>query len=350
MINTPASHNPAADLPDLRDGDISVVRPAASGEPLESALERVDEIRTALARDAVVALSGYEFASPARFSAFVSRVAASEAMGNFEARTGRSEVADGVFTTTDHPESDEIILHSEKAHTNFVPEFLALYCDVPPAIKGGTVVAFSDEICSFLDQNLVDKLRASPVRYERNYFTSDSLSMSWTRAFRTSVQDEVEAYLTREGVSFRWIGQNDLHTEWSSTSFVTTVSYDRPSWCNAIINYEPRGYLSNAANPDRQIRALRLLGPERRLPFDCCWQDGTAFSAEEMASMLESHRRSRRVWRWQRGDLLLINNTRTLHGREPFRGDRRILFIMTKPLRRRFPQTPSGVSSLFDNP
>jgi hypothetical protein len=347
MSRTLAWRDPQSDLPDLRDCNVTVLRPAG-GEALESALERVDEIRAALARDAVVVLSGYEYTSPARFSAFVSEITASQAMGNYEARTGRAEVADGVFTTTDHPENDEIILHSEKAHTNFVPEFLALYCDVPPPEKGGTVVAFSDDICSLMDQHLVSKLRASPVRYERNYFTSDSLSMSWTRAFRTSAPDEVEAYLTREGVSFRWIGEHDLHTEWDSTSFVTTVGYVKPSWCNAIINYEPRGYLSNAANVDRQIRALRLLGPERRLPFDCYWQDGTPFGSEEIASMLDSHRQSRRVWRWQRGDLLLINNTRTLHGREPFKGDRRILFIMTKPLRRRLPPTPSGVSSLFD--
>ncbi|MFM9445922.1 TauD/TfdA family dioxygenase [Streptomyces acidiscabies] len=39
--------------------------------------------------------------------------------------------------------------------------------------------------------------------------------------------------------------------------------------------------------------------------------------------------------RWQRGDIMLVDNIRVAHGREPFQGDREVLVAMGDPVERK---------------
>jgi alpha-ketoglutarate-dependent taurine dioxygenase len=57
--------------------------------------------------------------------------------------------------------------------------------------------------------------------------------------------------------------------------------------------------------------------------------DGGRIDNATLASVREVLRAQRRTFRWQQGDLLVVDNVLVAHGRLPFDGLRRILVAMS---------------------
>jgi hypothetical protein len=57
--------------------------------------------------------------------------------------------------------------------------------------------------------------------------------------------------------------------------------------------------------------------------------DGGAIAPETLAHVHEVLERQTIAWRWERGDLIIVDNETTMHGRNPFRGSRRVLVAMS---------------------
>lgn len=69
-------------------------------------------------------------------------------------------------------------------------------------------------------------------------------------------------------------------------------------------------------------RALRHVG---RYPYDAAFGDGAEIptrSLEVVRDVLERHTRR---FEWQRGDLVILDNLRMAHARDPFSGKRSIM-------------------------
>ena len=56
--------------------------------------------------------------------------------------------------------------------------------------------------------------------------------------------------------------------------------------------------------------------------------DGTQIGAEVVAQITASLDANTRSFAWQRGDVMVVDNVLSTHGREPFTGERRILVAM----------------------
>ena len=85
--------------------------------------------------------------------------------------------------------------------------------------------------------------------------------------------------------------------------------------------------LAAAAETMRRGEERRRRDPVRRRahPYDCTYGDGGDISVEAMREVRQAIWAETRVFPWQRGDLLLLDNFRVGHGRAPFEGERRVL-------------------------
>ena len=73
---------------------------------------------------------------------------------------------------------------------------------------------------------------------------------------------------------------------------------------------------------------------EDGLPFNTCFGNGDPIGADAVQAINEAYEANSVRERWQAGDLLLVDNVRTAHGREPFEGAREIVVAMADAMQR----------------
>jgi alpha-ketoglutarate-dependent taurine dioxygenase len=56
--------------------------------------------------------------------------------------------------------------------------------------------------------------------------------------------------------------------------------------------------------------------------------DGSEIPIEDLEAVRAAYRASEVASPWQPGDLLMLDNILAMHGRKPFRGERRVLVAM----------------------
>jgi hypothetical protein len=67
------------------------------------------------------------------------------------------------------------------------------------------------------------------------------------------------------------------------------------------------------------------------LPRHARFGDGSEISSEELDRVCDAFRQSMLMFRWQLGDVLLLDNMQYAHGRRPFEGSRRVLASLMEP-------------------
>ena len=86
----------------------------------------------------------------------------------------------------------------------------------------------------------------------------------------------------------------------------------------------------SSLDPAAQQAILDTVG-EDEVPFNTYYGDGTAIEPETLETLRTAYRDETIAFDWQLGDVLVLDNMQTAHGREAFRGPRRILTIMAEP-------------------
>lgn len=83
-----------------------------------------------------------------------------------------------------------------------------------------------------------------------------------------------------------------------------------------------------------QVRAsmLATFGPQE-LPRTCTFGDGGAIPDDAMRHILGVYDELEVSFRWERGDVLMLDNILTAHARNPFRGERKLLVAMGDTIR-----------------
>ena len=79
---------------------------------------------------------------------------------------------------------------------------------------------------------------------------------------------------------------------------------------------------------DLTRESMEKLFREEDLPRNCYYGDGTPIEETVMQEILGLYKELEVVSRWETGDILMLDNLMTAHGRNPFKGDRKLLVAM----------------------
>lgn len=105
-------------------------------------------------------------------------------------------------------------------------------------------------------------------------------------------------------------------------------SGDLPCWFNQI------AFLNEwTMEPEVREYLLDVYGPDG-LPFNTRFGDGDPIDADVVRIINEVYDAHTVREPWQDGDLLLVDNIRTAHSREPFEGPREVLAALGDPVLR----------------
>ncbi|MCS3519238.1 amino acid adenylation domain-containing protein [Bradyrhizobium elkanii] len=251
------------------------------------------------------------------------RVIASELIQYGERSSPRTELAEGIYTSTDHPADQPILLHNEQSYTLNWPMRIMFFCELPPLKHGRTPIADSRRILARLPPATVEKFERLGVRYTRNYLPG--ISLPWTEAFQTTDRSAVEAYCRAASLEFEWLDDGRLRTRQTRPAVrIHPVTGER-TWFNHALFFHVTGL------PDEISRSLRAAVADEDLPYNTYFGDGSPIEDAVLGELRMAYEAETTSFEWRQGDVLLLDNMLVAHGREPFEGPRKIRTAMTDP-------------------
>ncbi|XP_078362153.1 dapdiamide synthesis protein DdaC-like isoform X1 [Oculina patagonica] len=229
----------------------------------------------------------------------------------------------GTYTASNEPSCFSIELHNEMAYSDVFPSKVMFFCLKEPDDGGETPLAKNSEILTKLDPEVVQKFEEKQVQYVR-YLPDKSHReyQNWQVVFRTERREDVEARAKQQGYKLRWDESGDLHLSLVKPAFIPHPVTGERTWFNAICN-------NNNTNAKAMPRFIGKDVPDDKLPRHSFYGDGSEIEPEVLQHMRATAWSCAVGFRWQRGDLLVLDNLAVLHARLGFTGDRKILVYLT---------------------
>jgi amino acid adenylation domain-containing protein len=279
-------------------------------------------IEEQLLKHGAILFRNFRVTSVTRFEQFT-RTISPELMQYGERSSPRHKVSGSIYTSTDHPADQPIVLHNEQSYTLSWMMKLWFFCLQPAQTGGGTPIADSRRIFRRLSPTLVEKFEEKQVMYLRNY--GAGLGLPWQEVFQTSEKSEVEAYCHQAGISYEWLDGERLRTRQIRPAIRRHPKTDENVWFNHALFFHVSSL--EAVTRDSLLSGLQ----EEDLPFNTYYGDGSPFEAAELDEIREAYGRETVSFPWQAGDVLMVDNMLVAHGREPYTGQRQVVVAMAEP-------------------
>ena len=242
------------------------------------------------------------------------------------ASTPRSLVGEAVYTSTEYPSHRSIPLHNEQSYTKEWPMRIWFHCALGAAEGGATPIADSRAIYKALDPALVAHFRQKGLRYTRNF--GQGLDLPWQQVFGTDQRHVVEQCCASRAMDFAWRRDEDgewlLRTEEHCQATAVHPRTGEHVWFN-------QAHLFHLSGLDDEVQQLLLetVG-EANVPRNVYYGDGTPLEPNALAEIRGVLAAQRVSFDWREGDVLMLDNMLTAHGRDPFRGARKVYVAMAE--------------------
>lgn len=301
--------------------DVDIVEwAAANREPLQ---ERID-------RHGAVLLRGFVGVTAESFEATV-RAACGDPLEYVERSSPRHAVHKNVYTSTDHPARERIHLHNEQSYNVVWPLRICFCCLVAPGAGGATPLAdcrrVYERVPADIRQRFADR---GGYRYVRNF--GQGAGLTWQEAFQTSDPAEVDRYGAANDIEVQWLPDGGLRTSQRRPAAAQHPRTGEWTWFNHITFF----HVSTLG----EAMAEALLGAfgAEALPNNTYYGDGTEIESDVMETLRAAYAAEIVEFPWQQGDVLLVDNMVTAHGRAPFEPPRQIVVGMAAPVTSRLLQ------------
>jgi surfactin synthase thioesterase subunit len=254
------------------------------------------------------------------------RAVAGTAMPYVGGNSPRTALGDGVYTSTEYPADAEISPHNELSYSASWPDRLYFACARPAAGGGQTPLVDGARLLGDPRlESFVDQLRRRGVRYARTLHAGRGPGRSWQDTFETDDRDRVRAILRAAGAEADWLPGDAVRIVQHRPAFLRHPRTGREVWFNQAEQWH------HTALP-AEVRDVLIeeLGRDG-LPHEATYGDGHPIARRHIDAVREVMAGAAVAHGWQRGDVLVVDNVATLHGRTPYRGERRVLVTMTGP-------------------
>ena len=320
-----SSTSPASLLDaDLRPGQLPVLRADAAGDPPGWAAEHRDALRAVVTEHGSVLVRGLGLRDAAGTAA-VFRLLTAGLMTEKEAFASRRAYSDGVYSSSKWPPNQPMCMHHELSYALEFPGLMLFACLTAPASGGATGVADAPAVLAALPADLVGRFEREGWLLTRSY--TEDIGASVTDAFGTDDRGAVEGYCRDNGIEFEWQPDGGLRTRQRRSAVVRHPVTGQRCWFNQIAFLNER-----TIDPEVREYLVDIYG-EDGLPFNTRFGHGDPVGEDVVQLLNEVYEANTAREPWQAGDLMLVDNVRTAHCRDPYQGPREVLVAMADAVR-----------------
>ena len=318
---TPLSASPSSRLNvELRSGKPPSLRVDTDDAPRWAAEYR-DAVRAAVVEHGSLLVRGVRLRDVAETEAVFRRLGG--LMIEREAFAARRRYSDGLYSSSKWPPNQPMCMHHELSYLLEFPSLMLFACLTAPMEGGATPVADSAAVLQSLPAELTERFERVGWLLIRNY--NEDIGASIAEAFGTDDRGAVESYCRANAIRFEWQPDGGLRTWQRRSAVVRHPRTGQRCWFNQIA-------FLNEWTMDPEVREYLVdIYGEDGLPFNTRFGNGDAIGADVVQLINEVYEANTARERWQAGDLMLVDNVRTAHGRERFEGPREVLVAMADP-------------------
>ncbi len=260
----------------------------------------------------------FDIADTHDLETFADQVTGSDFVSYREAATPRKHVAGNTFTSTEYPKAFRIYVHNENSHVTSWPMYLFFHCMTAPAEGGATPLADCRGVYRRLPKHVLDRFSEQGFLYRRNFFAHSAIS--WQAAFNVDGRRDLEAYCLANHMQPEWTedGLTIRYRRWATARHPKTGDL---LWFNHGLFFNP-----HSLEPVLK-EALEGLDDDEYVSTTY-YGDGSTIEDETLQVLDDAYDVETAFFAWHSGDVLMVDNMRIAHGRQPYSGDRKVVVTM----------------------
>jgi alpha-ketoglutarate-dependent taurine dioxygenase len=320
MTNFPP---PSPLIADRQAGKPPLLRAEAGGDPAGWAAENKSTLRALVDEHGSLLVRGLGLADAAEAESVFRRLG--DLMTETEAFAPRQRYSERLYSASKWPPNQPMCMHHELSYVIEPPRLMLFACLKAPARGGATPVADAATVLDALPSELVERFEREGWLLIRNY--NGEIGASLKEAFGSDGRDAIERYCAANATEFEWRDGGALRTRQRRRAVVRHPPTGRRCWFNQV------AFLNEwTMAPELREYLVDVYG-EDGLPFNTRFGNGDPVGPEIVQTINQVYDANTVREPWQAGDLLLVDNVRTAHAREPFEGPREIVVALADPMR-----------------
>ena len=284
------------------------------------ATAQAEKLLSAASLHGAVFLRGLPLETPEDLDVFV----ASFGLPNFPyseslSNAHRINFTSRIFSANEAPGELTIFLHHEMAQTPSPPARLFFFCQEPATEGGATPLCRSDILWERIltgKPGFAAACKEKGLRYSNvmppEADEDSTMGRSWQSTLNSTSQDEAEARLRDLNYKWEWLSDGSLRATTPTLQAIRKTEDGRVVFFNQLIAAF-QGWKDDRNEPSR---AVTFGDGDPIDPDDVHW-------AAEVADSITFD------LPWQAGDVTILDNYLTMHGRRTFSGTRRVLASLT---------------------
>jgi len=230
------------------------------------------------------------------------------------------EEGNKIYRSTPYPPDKVILFHNESPHMHRWPMKQWFYCVTAAAERGETPIVDCRAVYRELASEIRRPFAEKGLLYVRNFISG--LDVSWRDFFRTGERAAVEDYCRSSGFERQWLPDEGLRISQRAPAVAR-----HPVTGELVFFNQVQLHHASFLEPEVRESLLALVG-EDGLPRNVYYGDGSPVPDDVMREIEKLYWRLAVQFRWQEGDILLVDNMIMAHARNPYSGERKILVAM----------------------
>lgn len=296
--------------------------------------EHRDEIESLLDSDGAILFRNFNLHSRVEFQKALKILIPGDQKLDYTGGTSpREKVGEGIYSSTRMPFFLKIPLHSEMAYRKRYPKKILFYCETSPLIGGETPIVDIRKVYMDIPSPIRSKLEGEGIIYYRilknhtpikkilSKFNPMIEMGTWQFVFKTADRNVVNKYCI----------ENHYEAEWNPDGSVllktTLPASENEAWFNSFHFFQVHHRIWGRFLTGMFKTFLFISGGKN---LSATTGKGQKLSDAEISSIVDAYEKHQTAFKWQKGDLLYLNNKITAHGRNSYLGKRKILVSLAE--------------------